>query len=317
MGCWNKTCGISQLPIIAGERVYTFVLQKNPDETERCYSTAFWAPYPLPFECDYDDYGGGENSDANLQVILNHLKKRVVPMELGENKYHDIAVDPEKLDENLFFEAVHESRLFVKDYIGENSPIDFVMMRKDVVDYILENDVRELYVGDGKGTHGYGNNYVSFKFSDVVAAVPEYVDRLLAEIGSSNPKDFREEMHSIYSLIKYRGFRGVYDWKDQNIVQMFMPTNDSNGRWVRVDALFDEVIDLAYLDRDAAIKMVTDLARGGFINSFMEHTRKNWAPGGHEGSQSAEYPQYRVLTAAITASIDETERHHNEEFGED
>ena len=313
MGCWNKTCGISQLPIIAGERVYTFVLEKNPSETERCYSTAFWAPIPLPFECDYDDYGGGENSDVNLQVILNHLKKRVVPLELGKNERRDIAVDPEKLDETLFFKSVHASRLLVKNYFGENSPLDFVMLRKDVVDYILENDVREVYVGDGKGTHGYGNNYISFKFSDVIAAVPEYVDRLAKEFLDLDSKD----LTATFRLIEYRGFHGVYQWEYRNIVQSFLPNLGGGGFTSGGNEFFREVVQLIDVDRDAAIKMVTDLARGGFINSFMEHTRKNWAPGGHEGSQSAEYPQYRVLTAAITASIDETERHHNEEFGED
>lgn len=316
MGCWNKTCGISQLPIIAGDRVYTFVLEKNPSETERCYSTAFWAPIPLPFECDYNDYGGGENSDVNLQVILSQLKNKIVPMELSKNEYHDIAVDPEKLDEELFFESVHESRLLVKNYFGENSPLDFVMLRKDVVDYILENDVREVYVGGGNGTHGYGNNYTSFKFSDVVAAVPAYVDRLAKELLELDPKDPKNN-EAIFRLINYRGFHGVYEWEDRNIVQSFLPNDGGGGFTSRVAGFFSEVVQLIDVDRDAAIKMVTDLARGGFINSFMEHTRKNWAPGGHEGSQSAEYPQYRVLTAAITASIDETERHHNEDFGED
>lgn len=312
MGCWNKTCGISQLPIIAGDRVYTFVLEKNPSETDRCYSTAFWAPIPLPFECDYNDYGGGENSDGNLHVILSHLKKRVVPMDLGENTSHDIAVDPEKLDEELFFDAAHEHRLFVKNYLGENSPLDFVMLRKDVVDYILENDVREVYVGDGLGTHGYGNSYTSFKFSDVVAAVPEYVDRLAKELLDIDSKDPKLSS-TIFRLIAYRGFRGIYAWEDHNIVQSFLPNDGGCGFTSGVNEFFREVVRLVDVDRDAAIKMVTDLARGGFIDSFMNHTRKTWAPGGYEGSQSAEYPQYRVLTAAITASLDETERHHNED----
>ena len=29
MGCWNKTCGISNLFIEAGEKVYVFALEQN------------------------------------------------------------------------------------------------------------------------------------------------------------------------------------------------------------------------------------------------------------------------------------------------
>ena len=35
MGSWNKTCGISNLHIYAGTPVYVFVLQENPNKTDR------------------------------------------------------------------------------------------------------------------------------------------------------------------------------------------------------------------------------------------------------------------------------------------
>jgi hypothetical protein len=162
MGCWNKTCGLSNLHIIAGTDVYVFVLEENTDKTDRCYSTAFWRPLLLPFTSKYNDYGGGEESGGpGFQLIMDSIAKELTEMEVGDNEYHDIAVKKEGFGEEQFFESVHEHRLFKKSYYGDKQVIDFVMMRKDIVDYILENRVIERYVGEGKGTTGYSNSYIS------------------------------------------------------------------------------------------------------------------------------------------------------------
>ncbi|KAI9549452.1 hypothetical protein GHT06_001852 [Daphnia sinensis] len=172
MGCWSKTCGLSNLHITAGTPVYVFVLEDSR-AGDHCYSTNLFKPLLLPFESEYNDYGGGENSSGvAFELIMDGIKSRLVEVPLGENKYHDIAITKEKFDEELFFEAVHEDRLSISSY-GSTDPtnLQFVMFRKDVVDDILENRVIEKYVGDGKGTCGYGNNYISYKFADVVADV--------------------------------------------------------------------------------------------------------------------------------------------------
>jgi len=61
MGCWNKTCTLSNLPILADEPVYVVMLNPS-DERSRCYTTAFYRPALLPFLSYYDDYGGGYDS---------------------------------------------------------------------------------------------------------------------------------------------------------------------------------------------------------------------------------------------------------------
>ena len=60
MGCWNKTCGLSNLYIKAGQEAYVFPLVKRSQDGERCYSHAFWKPMLLPFVTEYNDYGGGK-----------------------------------------------------------------------------------------------------------------------------------------------------------------------------------------------------------------------------------------------------------------
>lgn len=181
MGCWNKTCGLSKLHIFAGDPVYVFVIEQNLDH-ERCYSTAFWSPALIPFESKYDDYGGGEESGGVwLPYIMEALKNSLIEQEVGENEYHDIAVKRDEFNEELFFESTHEGRLLTKDWRGNSREVDFVMFRKDVVDDILTNLEIDKYVGDGKGNRPdcpNGNNYIYYKFADVLADVPAFLDKL-------------------------------------------------------------------------------------------------------------------------------------------
>lgn len=73
---------------------------------------------------------------------MAQLKSKLVEQEVGENRYHDIAVTREAFDEKLFFESVHEHRLFVPRR-GKEVPVEFVMFREDVVNDVLANWVEE------------------------------------------------------------------------------------------------------------------------------------------------------------------------------
>ena len=44
MGCWNQTCGLSQLHIRHGQDVMVVALVKNNGYDSLCYTTPFWAP---------------------------------------------------------------------------------------------------------------------------------------------------------------------------------------------------------------------------------------------------------------------------------
>lgn len=321
MGCWNKTCGLSNLHIYSGSEVYVFVLEENPHH-DRCYATAFWRPLLLPFTSIYNDYGGGEDSSKALDFILEGLKENLVEMPLGDNEYHDIAVNKEILNEELFFEAVHEGRLKVHDraFSGERL-VDFVMLRKDVVDHICETWVRDLYVGKGKGTGGWGNNYIYYKFADIIADIPRFLDVVEKEV--LNPTGIDAEVPPELRL-KYamRGLAGLcMDLEDErNLVAMYL-SGANDVRYSRIVRPSDAVVKmLAEGKRAEAEEMLKDIVLAAFINAFMENTRKQWMPGGHEGSQQAEHKPYRVLCSAITAVLDkekaEWEAENEGEFDE-
>ncbi len=310
MGCWNKTCGLSNLHIRAGEQVYVFPIVSNGNASDRCYSTAFWSPVMIPFLSEYNDYGGGENSHKNIEYTLKGLREHMVEMELGENQYHDIEVKKDKMDEELFFEAVHESRLFVGDRaFGGQRMVDFVMIKASVVDHICENLVLEQYVGDGKGTHGYGNNYINYNWDTIVADSHEVLDRICGILtGETDDPEIKELTDGLPPklMLKYglRNLDTLFDYRHPNKAAAYL-RGIEDYRMSRLVRPMEEIGNLITEGKkEEAHALLIDVLRAAFINSFMECSRRNWMPMGHEGSQGQEHAQYRVLCSAITAELD-------------
>lgn len=318
MGCWYKTCGLSNLHIYPDTEVAVFVLERNNNPKDRCYSTAFWAPAMMPFWAEYDEYGGGNNARGiGLEYIMESLKTKLIETDLGDNKYHDIEVKREDFDVTKFFEAVHENRLDIKSYDGSHE-IDFVMIRKDIIDHLLANFKFEKYVG-GK------DPYVYYGYEDILADVPEFLDRLTDALQNTNALKntnvgrFASDsgIELMPNMLKAmaalgRTIEAVFPWDDTNRAAKFVTTRD-----FRYSSLFktEEIITDLLIEgkRDIAEQIVRESIMASVIDGIMEHTRRNWAPGGHEGSQAQELHGYKALIAATSAAI-AAEEHESEEF---
>jgi hypothetical protein len=227
---------------------------------------------------------------------------------LGENQYHDIAVKKDKFDEALFFEAVHEGRLFKENRYSPESPtkLEYVMFRKDIVDDILENYTIEKYVGDGKGTGGWENNYVYYKFADIVADILPMLQDVLDMVVQAKAT----EQDISFKLLG--GFEYMFSRDYKNLAASWL--RGDSYRYSRIVDLRHVFFDLFGKDDVPAMDQVLELEailtehiRGIFIDAFMERTRKSWIPAGHEGSQSQDAEPYRVLIEATTRALDAEE----------
>ena len=311
MGSWNKTCGLSRLPIFSGEDVYVFFLTPNLYH-DRCYATALWRPLLVNLEAKYNDYGGFEDypDDFVSGGILETLKKNIQPMAQGSNVYHDIAVTP---DDDMTLEdiqeAIHEGRLFLKvngqttvpSNVSDLNPvniIDSVFLRKDVVDHIINNYQYDRYVGQDKGTHGWGNSYVIGSFKECIDIIPKFAELLWDTL---NAKD---------AVGVYRSASLDFLHSDPEMKMLHWHVTDSNYRFLQ---FFDpfwvcrELVASGTVTKEefieVAVSLYTSHVRGSLINTFMEMTRGVWAPGCHEGSQSDCYKEYRLLMEAMTQVI--------------
>lgn len=297
MGCWNKTCGLSSLHIYAGTPVYVFVMEDERDYSN-CYSTSLFSPLLLPFDSEYNDYGGGENSKGiAFDLIMAALKNKLVEMPLGENQYHDIAVTREDFGEELFFNAVHEDRMYIRDLSAEDNKrkVTFTMFRKDIVDTILDRHVIEQYVGNGEGTCGWNNNYIQYKFADIVANIRPLLERIVNDASKASPEVRFYLCESIYFKLRneYLAARWI--------------GNDSYrySRLVDIRGMLGDTLHVSQaIDFDYWVELLTAYIKGTFIDAFMHSTRKTWIPGGHEGSQHAGDDEYRLLAAATIEALD-------------
>jgi hypothetical protein len=318
MGSWNKTCGLSNLHICSGDPVYVFVLEPN-EHHDRCYTTALYKPVLLPFESVYNDYGGGEDSGGvGFNYIMEAIEKNLVEQELGANQYHDIEVKRENFDEGLFFEAVHENRLNVQHHGRFDAALDFVMMRKDIVDNLLDNYEIEKYVGSNKGTYspygGESKDYIKYKFADIVASLPKAIEIILGKDTEFNDlmKELPEEKRKAFKLLT-AGFSSLRS-QDENCLAAQWLQSD-NYRYSRLVRVQDLVVDMiGEDDYEDLLPLLTDHLKALFIDAYMHNIRKVWAPGCHEGSQNSDHDPYRFLCNAITKVLDDADAKYAAEY---
>lgn len=82
MGCWNGTCGVSQIPILSGMKVKAYLILQSPyaeaiGGAGVCYTTAHFRPWFLPVNAEYNDYGSVENieMDWNASYMLSKFQQ--------------------------------------------------------------------------------------------------------------------------------------------------------------------------------------------------------------------------------------------------
>lgn len=300
MGCWNGTCAVSQLHIKHNDEVMVVVLERHTKLDSMCYSTSLYRPLLVPFYARYNDYGGGDEcSGPWLEPIMTGIQGSLVEMEVGENEYHDIAVERDKFDAELFFEAVHENRLFVKGW-DENKNVNFAMLRKDIVDHILDNWVQSDYVGDGKGNSGHDNAYVSYKFQDMLNDIPDFIAEVKNQIAEKS-KIYGELDDPKFLRMMVR-FENMFEFNNPNKVVRYI-RNDSY-RYSRLCNIGDTIMAAIMADDIHTVTtLLEDHLKIAYIDHFFHSTRRVWLPLTHQGSQSQDYDGYEVLISAVASAI--------------
>jgi hypothetical protein len=332
MGCWNKTCALSNLPIFRGEEVYVFLIEQNglgPSSGNHCYSDHLYSPIITPFYSHYDDYGAGENnSGAALPVIINSLKKVVIEKELGENQYHDLEVKRDTLSEDNLFELIKNQRLSIKNpyrNLKENGPeevlIEFVMMKKDIVDDILNKSTMEVY---------WNKSFVKFQLSDVFCEVDAVIDavikanktreRMIKSLYGNKGNMSKENIKSLsdLNLVSHNADMAISAYTMEPLLfqaglktsafatTLHNSTMNGHSRIVSFWPEFSNMVSEGNLD--TARTYLIDTFKGIFIRSFFESTRRSWIPQSGEGGQNVNFDEHKLLVNSILKSIEKTEK---------
>ncbi len=333
MGCWNGTCGLSGLPIIEGEEIYVFPIVEAYRDSF-CYATALYRPSPVPFRAKYNDYGAGEEcSGPALEFIIAGIRENLIEMEVGENQYHDIAVKREGFDVDMFFEACHEKRLRVdnplKAYPDQKKYREafFTMVRKDVVDRLWNEWTFDMWKGsDGDVPEGFESDQYYIKnvtYAKLGDLIPEYMEQMA---GKESP--YKKALEGIEDEAKlermkdyYRRYSFFEGHREHILSGSFghaFGSGYAGGGFTSIGNIKDKILD-AYFDdhKESAYELMRETLIGIMVNSFMESTRKVWLPVMHQGSQSEEYSEYRLLNKIMTDVMNARESEFDEDYDEE
>lgn len=92
MGCWNKTCAITQFPILADDPTVNFAIVQSDYsiETRPSYINGNgWNLIPVPFYGVYDDYGWQEDDDGQqpkYDFLASKYKEDLIEVESEKNR---------------------------------------------------------------------------------------------------------------------------------------------------------------------------------------------------------------------------------------
>jgi len=332
MGCWNATCGLSSLPIISGEDVYVFPIVESYRDSF-CYATALYNPTIIPFRAKYNDYGAGEEcSGVALDMIMDGVRKNLIELEVGENEYHDIAVKREGFDVNTFFEVVHEKRLRVLNLLRaypdqpKYKEVFFTMIRKDIVDRLWNEWTFDMWKGkDITVPEGFETDDYYFKnvtYAKLAGLIPEFMEfcanKKSPQLGSVNDiikdddPDGQKKRNILTDLfMRQYFFEGSRDHMLSDIFGHAFGTGYAGGGFAHIVNFSNPVLDKYFSgDKEGAYELMREAMIGKMVNSFMEATRKVWLPVMHQGSQSEEYDEYRLLNKIMTDVMNDREKEY-------
>jgi len=303
MGCWNKTCTLSNLPILANEPVYVVMLNPS-DERSRCYTTAFYRPALLPFLSYYDDYGGGYDSKGPVfDTVLEAVRKALVEKEVASPR--GTRAEKAALTEETLFAWCHEGVLEVACFGRQSTAqLEFAMIRKDIVDIHRVQPILSRYVGEGKGNGGWSNSYEVFSFEEVLADVPALVTKVKEVLAT--PSEYADNPHLRVLVELGYGASHLCDMlealKDNKAARYF--SDSRSGMSLLVDPQFEIFMALANGDEARSIALIEAYLLGRFIDDLLDGVRKCWLPGIHEGSQESDPKPYRVMGEAINVVLE-------------
>lgn len=287
MGCWNHTCAVTGLPIYESEEVEVIMLlaSAHPEQASHCYPTSYHIPIPLTFQGQYNDYGAVENCKGiALPVLINAIRDNMVELEVGENKYHDIAAKKDEFDVDKMFELDHENRLFIFQYPMQHDmrnciPLKHIVVRKTVYDTIVESCKLEYWDKETSTT----------MFRQLKDLRKEY-DLFL--------KDVNNVMNGAEADIEWAIRKRIGDTTVAELISFRDMTASSFNKLLTINEIIVSMVE----NKTENIKDFIDNAvRFALFAWFIEDTRREWHVPSGVGSQN-DNTENHVLAANLTIS---------------
>lgn len=294
MGCWNGTCAISNLPIIAGEKIKMLFLDapygfKELNKSAYCYPNGIFHVGAFPIDGEYDDYGSIENvvEDVNYKLIESYFQKKyrkikVEEKELGKFELTDIIEgiergslqvlskgDVERKEMAMKAMEVYKDNPDSQRHWKELAEMDVsekwrtpsynvIMVRDDIWSYIIKNHKTEFWRDEEDRKNPTDYYQTAQEWAE--KRFDKYEKRKIKLFSFDNP----------LSMGGYAGGNHMF------MLETYSKVLDKNIEYFK--------------------NAFTELT---IIESFMDATRKGWMPVSGAGSQASEWEVYTMLNTIV------------------
>lgn len=289
MGSWHKTCALTNTHIVEDAPVYVFPLMAH-SKKNLTSTTSTHVPWPFAFEAIYDGHGTVVNTEGfGATLFFKMVIDKCAEKESDDSVTllnPDIGVDE-------IYRKMLKNSLRCNDHL-----VNFSVMRKDAVDYILENFQVEYY-HDGK--------VGQCSFDDMFNKIPEIIDAI-GNRGILKSK-FNDEVILIQASLEDAYFNYNKSSESDPIVAMALRLlYDATVTYTMIKSTTLETIAEYYLEKNMhkvleLCELMESFIRVAVINDILDKTRRTWQPMSHEGSQSNEIEVYLLLNKAVELSL--------------
>ena len=269
-----------------------------------CYIGDLWTPLCYPIRGEYNDYGSIENIPdkshkdiAELHQFLEAFKRHCLPIGVGENEYHDVAIKKFNLAEIL--EGLQEGRCFMKYEFGLPQykdcviPISWMMIKESVWQSLLKIDIKK---SNEVWSHKREEDRYSVEgIKKLVAKSIEHTETLRRLETQELPSDASEQLKHVQECLKLLSESTSID-------------TSMNRLWL----WHQSPIDCPPLNGD----MIDVVAEMEYVHSMLSILRINYAPTTGSGSQRDNYKLWKLVNKSWSKIITEDMKRQKEEQGD-
>lgn len=276
MGCWNGTCMITNLPIFAGEEVYSiFIANKvyahmSDDKPSYCYPNETFEPVGIWFQGEYNDYGALENCDALLDFNINMFKRYFMDYEGTD---YDEAVTANELHSSNIFRLDHGGNIHLDIGTYRYMNMKHITVKKDVFERIMHYDPVD-----------YDGESLQKRITNAIQQHKDDVDKWLE-----------------------------YD-RELKLKPLYFPDTDYRLRDQHNLPCMSTMQCDAYLEENKEIVAIIDshMLKQGVFNVFMMHGRRTYHPMSGAGSQDQETEVQRLVANMTIDAADKVDAYWDE-----
>ncbi len=345
MGCWNKTCGVTQFPLMSGQKVVTFILVQSghaADNNPTYIGNNGWSSIPVPFFGEYNDYGWMEGGDAEdeqrkLDYINKHFEGLVIPNPQQEKRaalcYPNLSApfdDIESIGDTIHGDVYHIKNNFKNSDYGSkvDNKLAGFMVSKIIWDKLTSRNLEQIVKTINDFIKFIGDKPVkSYTLSEKSAVMEEY-GRLTAKDYTPTTEDLERilelddaigeilaEMRDSYDdkidrFIK-KHVKNEYWWYDPGacaIKSIFTSINYKSDSGMEFP--LHKLLNAGIIDVECAARLYN-------FYTAMSSLRKQFAPQIGEGSQEGYSDFHDLLIAGMAEMKKSYEDEYNEIYGED